>query len=807
MARQIGGNDNVMGSKEAVVNVSFKDDLGNILENASQLKEVLDQVNQNFLAINSVIGLTTGSMQRLSSQTQRLVSTTQQLRSEYQLIADASQRIGISGSLSLPTSGAFSADSDVVREALTGTGRAAGLILGGGKEELTMGRTAGLQELQVGKYTRGQRPRPGVSASDRYFRAYLGDANLKEKDVTTAIGLKLTSSKKDYSDLMPGKVGFGGMASEAFKDYQSGASITSIVSSAGKALKSASEAGLLGEGLFAKLAPGIGNFMAAAPFITGSLLAGAAVYKAFDYLNKGATRYTGLTGGTGIFENTGAASGSKSFLGLQRDAWISGLLNMGVGVGGYTAIQEGLLGAGYTARSNQNYNQLGIRGMRYESTRSALADLYKKGLQNVDQNLQLMQLVTERGNGSLVTLTGTIDNLRTTALTTNASLKLMIETMSASIQSLVGRMGMSGNVAAFVGGTNAAAYANARNTLLRGSGAPDYGNFAMQMMMMQSQAYQGAGINFQNMYYMAAHPELNSQGLGLTTAQATDQSTDKILGMMFGSKIKPGMSYQATADAIRLAGPGPIQAAMQFAAQTGLVKDPNITSNVDAFIDWAATNLTSDPQTASAEKSQKQNMGKDINVDVWAKKYKKENPNATAAEVQAAAVQNYLAQTKIGGATLLDRSTYDRSQGPYGTSWLESHPVASDYIDYVRATGDKVGWIEKVLNQKHEAGTGTWVKVGDQTMTLADFMEKAKTDPTLQAALRGEGPNRVMVGEKGSKESIDEITWTDSAEYGGGGAAAKAMTEMTADDFADSIQKGLLRFNNHVPQGLRVQNV
>lgn len=780
MARGMGGGDNVMGSKEAVVNVAFKDDLGNILENAEKLKDVLDAVNQNFLAINSVVGITSNSMGRLTSQTQRLVSTTQQLRNEYQIIADASQRIGVSAPQQpVAINQAPFQDTEVIREALSGSTRGATLL--GKPEEAAMGRTAGLDKLQTGKFPRVESPFRAQRPIPTHTEVVYDDDGNPVTDEEGKPIYRKVPTKERYSG--PNKL------KNAWDDYQAGASPSRILSEFMKASSN----------------PMVAAMGAAVPYVQAAYMVGSAAYKAADYLVKGATRYTGLTGGTGIFENTGAARGSASFIDLQTRAWREGIFNMAVGPGGFQQIQEALLGAGYTARGDSQYDKMGIRGMRYEAARSSLQRMYEVGLQDVDANLQLMQLVTERGNGSLTTLMGTIDNLRTTALKTNASLKVMQQTMSASITGLIGGMNVMGGVATFVGGTNAAAYANAQNSLLRGSGAPDYNNFITQMMMLQSPELQSAGVNPNNMFYMMSNPELFPGGQGLTLAKATDYSVDRVLGMAFN--VPKGASVQQAKDILGQ-NSNRVRALMQSPMIQALVKDPAIYQNADAFIEWAATNLTGNPQTASAEASRRANLGRAIDIDRWdrgpgsyyAKRYPDEAESSRLTRDQA--INKYF-QSTFGtsmGVSFDEDSGKMNMTGWGMSSWeRDDHPLLARYYDYSMNTGQRLGFIEKTLKSSNGRAAGsTYFKFGDRVMSWNEYFDEMKTNKALQAASRGEGGTTLMMGQKKKGESEQDIRFMDAAEFGGGGNMGenKTLQNMTKDDFADSINTGLKRFAN-----------
>lgn len=785
MARQLGGGDNIMGSKEAIVNVKFQDDLGNILENASKLKEVLDAVNSNFLAINSAVGITTNSMGRLSSQTQKLVATTQQLRNEYQIIADASQRIGISRPLSI-SGGAPFADTDIVRSALSGGGSSLGIPGLPSNENQALGRTAGLERLQTPELPRfGRRNFRNALESDYERKAqteqYFMD-DLKRGPVSS----NYKTRKPEYAQV-PARG--GALLKNALEDFRAGGSVSSIALKAFKTMDLP---------LGTALETGFG-------YATAGIGAAAALYKAADYLVKGSTRYSGLTGGTGVYENTGAAAGSQSFVGLQAQAWREGLFNMAIGPGGYQAIQEGLLGAGYTARDNADYNRLGIRGMRYDSARTTLAGLYKRGLQNVDENLQLMQLTVERGNGSLSSLVGTIDNLREVALTTNSSLKVMMQTFTASMQGLIGGMNMAGNTAAFVAGNNAAAYSNATNTLLRGSGAPDYNNIVTQMMLTQTSAFQNAGINMQNLFYKMANPTTTSGGLGQVFGAATDQMVDTMVGGMFPG-VRPGMTTQQAKDIIGQNSTA-VMALMQSGFLKNLIKDPAIYGNVDATIEWLANNLTGNPQTDQAAVSRSQNLSHKL--DLSGKEYQERvyipqgmsgtGRYETRTLGRDQAINKYLADAlREGNGDIFSD----------GLSSLErtKNPVRGTYYDYVKKTGQAVGWVESVLNTGGKAAGRTFVKLGNdgETMSMEKFIRLAQTDPAKQAMLRGEGSQRLLVGTREEGQKTSEITnWTDSAEMGGGGAS-RTMAEMTQEDLTKAIANGIRNFN-HNSEGLRVR--
>lgn len=866
MARQVGGGDNVMGSKEAIVNVSFKDDLGNILENASQLKDILDSVNQNFLAINSAVGITTQTMGKLASQTQRLVATTQQLRNEYQTIADASQRIGLSQSIA-PASSIFQ-NTDVVRDALSGTGGARGLVLGGGGGEAgpIFGSTAGFDKLMTETYPQrfrrtqawNQLPSSEVrsivsNTDDLEERARLvherlvednkarlagvGDLSDQDRAWLTREKLQLDLSlKKTYQRRSrepqyffkndPNNKLNVGVGTQVWEDWQSGASTGSIV-----------------RGLLTSFGGARGAAMAAAiPYITAGVGVGVALYKSMDYLVKGATRYSGLTGGTGVLENTGAAEGSATFLGLQGRAWWEGLRNMAVGPGGFQAIQEGLLGAGYTARDSDQYAKLGIKGLRYESARSVLASLYGKGLQDIDQNLQLMQLVVERGGGSLTTLTGTIDNLRETALTSNASLKVMTATLATSMAGLIGGMNVAGNVAAFVGGNNAAAFADSANSLLRGSGAPNYNDFITQMMMLQSPSFRAAGVTADNMYYMMAHPELFPKGQeGLAIAQATDYMADRL----FRFPVPKGSTLQEAKDIISQDS-NYVRRIMQSPMFKAAVNDPNIYNSVDASIEWLARHAIGDPQTEIAKANRKENLahnildpregqfrtirdprtgkttrqfvqtsarriGKDADIDAYLEKTFGAKTSLLGRAVQglgyftefALPAAGYIIGGPMGALTTAALMTPGAAMVTAGRNMDEvdlTGPAGQAYADAVRATGKTAGWSESVLNNPDATAPGrTYIKMGDQIIGFRRFMEEiAAGNKEYQRAWEGTGQT-IYIGEKEKGQAASDISkWTESGEFGGGGSMSrKSIMDMDSYDFSRAVAQGLRNFNKN----------
>lgn len=839
MARQIGGGDNVMGSKEAIVNVSFKDDLGNILENASKLKEILDAVNSNFIAINAAVGMTTNSMGRLSSQTQKLVATTQQLRNEYQSIADASQRIGISQSIGA-SNGPFQ-DTDVVREALGGTGRASGLILPGGEESSALGRTLGIKDFVSPTYPkiRGQRSYanrlPGsktrsamnwqtskkrLDSQIRTANKHLEEAEASGDEETIAYArarveklkgdrdnLKLsnpktrkseTSWKNDRAYIPKDENPAGiGIASQVWEDYQSGASVKSIT----RGLLSSFDSPILRV---------IGK---AFPHMTAAIGAGAAAYKAMDYLVKGATRYSGLTGGTGVFDNTGYAEGSTSFLGLQTRAWTEGLFNMAVGPGGFQQIQEALLGAGLTARDDRQYNKLGIRGLRYEGARANLQKMYEMGLQDVDVNTQLMQLTVERSNGSLATLQGTLRNLADTALVTNGNFQLMYKTLAAVMASAVGGLNMQGASPMFLAGTSAAAYSTAQNTLLKNGAPLDYNNIITRMLLTTTPNFQANGVNMNNLYYMMANNEAwkTPGGVGYNTALASDQAVDKLLGPI-KAKLRPGASVQEAKDLLGQ-NSGFVTTAMQSQLSAALISDPNIRNNADAWIEWAAINMVGDPLSEQALADSTRNMARDaMFLSSWEKD---KNGNLSKSKV---GIDNPLNQIAYFGQVFGRRGWVgDASRGANETDYgfdeeeRKNAPLGAGYWDYVRETGKSVGWVENILKNKDQSiGSKTYVKWGNKDpMKLIEFMAQSDTNPLYQQLLAGTAKDRLLVGTSEAGQKPSDIVFSDAGEMGGAGGPGGKVMDMTAEDLttamAGGVQKGLHDFNErHADHGLNV---
>lgn len=726
-----GTDDNILGGQDAVIRVGVEADMSEILQQATKFNELIKDANESFNVMQTVITSTTTRMASLNSATLRLVSSARQLRSEYQLIAESSQRIGFAGGLGGSEEGLIGIGGQPLMGLTGSEGRSF--------ESVTSGLVAPAASM-AGVSGAPEIPEqfPGLSEGAKYA----ADAGMKVfggglmKGRAAAAGRESVNQSGGFSEFLQNLIAGGASGST------------------------------IGWATLGRIIPGLGKIMggAAAPYILSLLGAGVAGYKAADYMIKGSTKYTGLTGGTGVFSS--AAEGDYnigpfginrgSFLGLQAQKWLSGLTNMAVGPGGYGEIQEGLLTAGYKPYGDTQADTMGMQGMRYDKTRATLASLYAKGYQDVGANIALMQVSIESARTSTAAFTSAMDSLRVTAQRTNASMKGLTTAFTTIMKALSTGMGATGNWTTLFGTSYAEAFANSRNAALRNGGAvADLSQFGAQVQLINTPAFQQAGISFENRFMAYS----NSPGMAETLAMGTDQAADQLLRFIGIGNMR-GRNPREVEMMIRSRS-NEVDALRQSAMAQGLV-GPEVTGDINAFIEWLTANATGDPVYKSlAEKKQGAGANKIKNYY-----------NAATYFDSVLADQQSLSKGRVN--QFLQGNPQEQSQ----------YSVLSNYYDYVGKTQKSIGWLESIIRSNDQ--DQTWVSYrNNKPMKLGKFLETYGDNPEVRKLMES-GNLQVATSQNGAKpEDLDF-----SAAYNIQ-ASEKTMQNATLSELGDTFKKGM----------------
>lgn len=741
-----GTDDNILGGQDAVIRVGVEADMSEILQQATKFNELIKDANDSFNTMQTVITSTTTRMAALNSATLRLVSSARQLRGEYQLIAESSQRIGFLGG-GESEEGPVGIGGKALGSLISGVGGpfregSSGLI-----EPASMAGVSGAAEMPE--------PFPGL---DKAIPGVAKEGAKAAGEYSSAAGSFTIGSKAFDDKEKPGRM--------LARMVEGGAAPSQMV-----------------KALIGRLIPSLGPTMAAiAPYALPTIGAAVAGYKALDYMIKGATRYTGLTGGTGV--STSFAEGDYnlgpfginrgSFLGLQMAKWLPGLANMAVGPQGYGEIQEGLLTSGYKPYGDAQANALGMGGMRWDKTRATLAALYGKGYQDVGANIALMQTSLESARTSTASFTASMDQLRITAQKTNASMKGLTTAFTTMMKSLTGGMGATGNWTNLFSVAAATAYANANNAALRNGGAvTDISQFGAQVQLMNTPAFREANINFENRFMAYS----TAPGMAQVLARGTDQAADMLLKYIGVGDVS---NLNATTIENMLRNKSIEVDALRNSEMAKALVGPEVTGDVNAFIEYLVRNAKGDPNYKSTTNLIRQSGANPI-----------KNFGSTA---------NYF-DSVLGGGLFNNQENLGRKRVQ---DFLQASPedrskysVLSGYYNYVGRTHQGIGWLNSIIAADEQ--DQTWVKYRNKKMKLGKFMQDYGFNSPEATKLMESGELQVATSQNGKRPDGTAFSAAYNIQ-----ANEKTVQNMTMAELKDTFTDGMsawVKQNNTLGDG------
>lgn len=745
-----GTDDNILGGQDAVIRVGVEADMSEILQQANKFNELIKDANDSFNVMQTVITSTATRMASLNSATLRLVSSARQLRNEYQLIAENSQRISLSG-----VGDVGAGVTGIGGGSLAGVTAPSGVAYVQGSGGLLVPETmaVGGGAIEIGPQT------PGVSQGISNATRAGGRVASKAADV---LGTVLNANEPQYTvmrDEKTGQILRDARGNPLERQMTTGEQFASLI-------RRGASPGTIALTALGKL-PGVSGLIsslpsalvAGAPYALAGLGAAVAAYKAADYMVKGSTKYTGLTGGTGVFdspaEGTMYGFNRGSFIGLQAQKWLSGLSNMAVGPGGYGEIQEGLLTAGYKPYGDEQADRMGMQGMRYDRTRGTLASLYAKGFQDVGANIALMQTSIESARTSTAAFTSSMDMLRVTAQKTNASMKGLTTAFTTAMKALSTGMGASGNWSTLFSTSYATAFANSRNAALRNGGAiADISKFGAQVQLINTSAFRNAGITFENRFMAYA----NSPGMAETLALGTDQAADQLLRYIGIGNVS-GRDPREVEMLIRSRS-NEVEALRNSPMVQSLV-GPEVTGDINAFIEWLASNATGNPISENLDTLKDQSGANYIK-------------NFTTSRNYFASVlgdQQSLSRGRVGD--FLRASGDDR----------EKYSVLSNYYDYVGRNQKSIGWLDSIIRSDEQ--DQTWVNYRGQTMKLGRFMETYSNSPEARKLMES-GNLQIATSQDGKQPNA-----LDFAAAYNTGAGEKTVQNATLTELGDQFKSAM----------------
>lgn len=736
-----GPEDNILGGQDAVIRVGVEADMSEILQQATKFNELIKDANDSFNIMQTVINSTTSRMASLNSATLRLVASARQLRNEYQLIAESSQRIGfMGGGIGEVGAGVTGIGGGDIRELVSTSSGAAGggyvqsqggLLVPGGSVE-PYKTPSSITDPQQGL---GVAVRSGGRATGKAYQA-IATMDYGANPPLVDTGMKDPQGNPIKVPMTPAQL--------RQHLIRNGAGPTALALTT-----------------LGRLAPTLtAGLTAAAPYVLPVLGAAVAGYKAVDYLTKGATKYTGLTGGTGVF--TSEAEGNMyglnrgSFVGLQAQKWLSGLTNLAVGPGGYGEIQDALFAAGYKPYGDEQANRMGMQGMRYDQARSTMATLYAKGFQDVGANATLMAVSMESAKTSTASFVSAMDSLRLTAQRTNASMKGLTTAFTTVMNALVSGLGATGNWTNLFSSTFAEAYANSRNAVLRDGGAvADLSKFPAQVQLMNTPAFKQAGITFQNSLMAYS----NSPGMADTLARGTDQAADTLLGMLGIGDLRGRDPREIE---IILRNMTPQIMALKDSEMARSLVGPEVTSNTSAFIEWLVTNASGDPLTAAIEDKKK--------------------------DSGANRIKNYVSSSNYFESTFMDRQSESRAKindflraNPEDMS---NYPVLSGYMNYIASTQKSIGWLDSLIRSGEQGQT--YVRYRGNEMTLGQFFTKYGDSPDARRLMES-GELEVATSQDGKKPNSLDFSAAYNIQ-----ASEKTVQNMSQAELQETFKQGML---------------
>lgn len=515
-----------------------------------------------------------------------------------------------------------------------------------------------------------------------------------------------------------------------------------------------------GIGGAAQMSTALAALPVAIPVIGAIIGTVAAAYKAADYLVKGATRYSGMTGGTGVFsgiEGDGIID-KGSFFNLQKEAWLSGLFNMAVGPGGYTSIQEGMMKAGIKPISEQGANALGTQGLRWDTTRKALGYLYAAGFQDVGQNVEAMKMSIQDMGGATAAFIGGMDTLRYTAQRTGVELDTLAKVFSKSLRNMT-NMGAQGNWATFYSTSASTAYANARNTILKeGGGVADLSTMGATIQLINTPAFQSMGIGLNNIY--SAYT--NTPNMAGTLAAGQDQSVDSLLSAVGLGGLK-GRSYEEVDKIVR--NNSVMVMALRQSPMIANLVGPDVINNTDAFIDWIVMNAKGDPNVENIQ-DLKEKYGANPIRDFT-------NASDWLSSDRGPGKRDSMARDRIK----------DMLKGGITDEDMAKYPVLATYANYINRTGQNIGWMNSLLSG--DSAKNAYVNYNNQIMKMGKFMTQYGNDPEA-IRLMESGQLQVAISKDGSQPLM-----SDFSEAYNLGNLEGSLKDATLSDLENSISNGL----------------
>lgn len=775
---QVGpGNDNITGESVSL-KLGLEPDLGDLLQNLTVANDVLDSIEQKFMAIGDVVQSTTQRTAQLTRQTELLAAQTTRLQNSYQAIAQASGTLsgigamaggyggyggGYPGMMPMPGQMAFGGmptQMNQLQTMPTGVSTEAGEDIpspGVGRPVRPQSfplsvRAAALEELSGRWQGKGGPIGTPLSA----MRAGFQQARGRTPSTNILKSLPRFSPTQLADPAFAAKTGpvSGVIGGEA----QTFASAAEALATPG--VEAASIAGLGAAEGGSALAGGIGSAVGvAAPYV----LAGIAAYKLISGQVAEATRLSGVTGGTGVISGTGSGGFDTSAAGLRLRSMGLGLLHPGVDVG---RTQEEALGAGYT-------------GGAYTQARDYLFEAAKRGMSDTVDQLDMYQEAIDKAGGSTQTLVGSLDRLRTVAVSTNSNLTAMTQNYKDNLESFVG-MGMSGNTAMNAALQQSTMFATnpimAMNPVTRNSGGYDIAN---PLNQAQLTAQLGVGYN------MLGVQSALTPGLGSALPAMTEKVVQNTLSNMGFNK---GQDFYGVLRQMKNSGLGSYTG--QVLQQMGALPqgvDPNDLRSV-------ATSIMGTYQ-GSAKGAEKAAMGAAAPTaagQVYRSTSSDEVFNGDMAD---------LTPTGTPGMMQDNHGNFWKAENASGSSYVagmnitlndQEQPLIGAYESSIDKTGKVNPIINNVLKQGADAANNTYIQSPDgKYMTLQQFME---TDPKwsqkisnpqsgYQIATASAAQIQAIDSSK-TKDRSDQLSllgFSSGADYVAGTAAA-ATTETDTGD-------------------------
>lgn len=574
------GKDNITGDRYTL-DLGVEPDLGNLLQNLTVANKLLDEAENKFRAISTVVGSTTQRVNELTRATQLFVTQTQRIRNEYQGIADASSRIGDlggggGGGVYGPGMGLIGAGmspsvtNQLIAQSMRGEP--------GQREENDPIRLKAPREKPMnwsnanlmarikedllfgGRHEEGPTPtvpwgssNRGATRTDPY-----GSQSRRQNEDNETLQALLKIGQEGAED------GSGGgwlskalLASRFMKPNVVGTGISKILSGPiGGALESVGMGGMVAGGL--KFAPVIGNAVMIATLAKKALDIG---YNVAANTARKAQEYTELTGGTSIAQRTPgqmwfnptfrSQAGLTPFDGLRGEELRAAGIGEGWlgGIGAYLGYEDPLFS------KEQSREAMGIalgagyqqEGLRRKDLFGFLKTTTVRGFGDMASNLDLYEEAVDKAGGSTASLTSAIDRLKTVAQRSDVSIQRLAKNFGKQIEILTG-YGLGGTNAAAFATTSVTAYANAQTPAVRNSMGPDLANPYMRAGMAN---YFGVSYGAVPGALSGAFVNVNGQQVATTTAMA-NYSDARVASVLQGMGFKPGMEPQEIMNRVSL---------------------------------------------------------------------------------------------------------------------------------------------------------------------------------------------------------------------------------------------------------------